>query len=234
MIRPDPNTLTPEALAYIETLESNLRTAQDILGHLPPCSSWSDEYTCSNYGTVRDPWARWVCDECAPKIPGGPCSADGPHAATARVWNQLRKDARVWIPPDPVTAQGKLIKLQSASLHAAGLLLLLTNGFATRARLLLAKEYKDWEDPISEEITKLQEENNKLWELVSRLPKCPCGRMATQEKPQGEDPFTSRFRCDTHAKDPAYAELEYAFAVRNLEKSIEEERQREAETIKGA
>lgn len=234
MIRPDPSTLTPEALAYIEILESNLRTMHDVLDNLPRCRSWDDEHPCSNYGTVRDPWARWVCDECSPKVRGGPCSEDGPQATMVRVWNELRRDARVWMPPDPVTAQGKLIKLQSSSLHAAGLLLLMSSGLACKARFLLARDYKEWEDPISEDVTKLQEEVNRLWEVVSRLPKCPCGKMATHEKPQSEDTFTSRFRCDEHTKDPAYVELQYAFTIRNLEKSIEEERHREAETIKGA
>lgn len=234
MIRPDPSTLTPEALAYIEILESNLRTMHDVVDNLPKCSSWDDEHPCSNYGTVQDPWARWVCDECAPKVRNSGCGEDGPQATTARAWDLLRKDARAWLPPDPVTAQGKLIKLQSASLHAAGLLLLHSGGLARRARYLLEKEYKEWEDPISEEITKLQAENNKLWELISRLPKCPCGKLGTRGKTSSEDSFTSGFRCDAHAQDPAFSELEYAFAVRNLEKHIEEEKQRETETLKGA
>lgn len=233
MNRPNPDTLTPEALAYIETLESNLRTVQEILSHLPKCSSWDDEHPCSNFGCVQDSWGRWVCDECASKVRGS-TGGDGPQATTARIWDRLRKDARVWMPPDPVTAQGLVIKLQSASLHAAALLALFSNGAVYKARRILEWEYKSWEDPISEELSKLQGENSRLWEVLNYLPRCICGHWATYLRKEDADSLLPAHLCDVHVGDRPYLEFQYAGALRNLNKGIEEEKRRETEALKNA
>jgi len=220
-MRPDPSTLSPETLAYIETLESNLQTVQEVLDHLPRCSGWSKDQICPNYGTIRDGGGRWVCDSCSSKCVGL-CGELGAHTTTARVWNELRKDARMWIPPDPITSQGLVIKLRSASLHAASLLLLSSSGIAAKARILLSKAYKDWEDPISEELVKVREENNLLWGLVHQLPRCFCGKPATHVKVSRMEPFADVFLCgEHHSLIPESSLLSYSPALEAIMQILE-------------